>query len=129
MAAAYEGRGANNSALGIQMCNWQKALVEGWKRITFEEVRVETRDGQHHIKVQVNLGEINPDAVCVELYADVLDSGPFRQTMARIESGRRCLYTAEVPATRPASDFTPRVIPKFPGVAVPLEMNLILWQH
>jgi starch phosphorylase len=133
MAAAYEGRGANNSALGIQMCNWQKALVEGWKRITFEEVRVETRDGKHHFKVQVDLGGINRDAVCIELYADVLDGDPFRQAMKYMnklpQSERSAIYTAEVPAARPASDFTARIIPKFHGVAVPLEMSLILWQH
>ncbi|HEY9074612.1 MAG TPA: hypothetical protein VIN67_10815, partial [Desulfobaccales bacterium] len=39
------------------------------------------------------------------------------------------LFTAQVPATRPASDFTPRLIPHFPGIAVPLEIPLILWHH
>lgn len=29
----------------------------------------------------------------------------------------------------PAGDFTPRLIPYFPGVAVPLEISLILWHH
>jgi starch phosphorylase len=133
MAAAYRRRSENNGMLGIQMLNWQKTLIERWGRIAFEEVRVETRDGQHHFKVQVDLAGIHPDAVCVELYADVLDSNPFRQTMGYteefIESKRRYLFTAEVSATRAASDFTPRIIPKFPGIAPPLEMNLILWQH
>jgi hypothetical protein len=32
-------------------------------------------------------------------------------------------------ATRPATDYTQRVIAKFPGVSIPLESNLILWQH
>ncbi len=38
-------------------------------------------------------------------------------------------YGARVPATRPATDYTPRVIPSFPGVAVPLEAEHILWQR
>jgi starch phosphorylase len=132
-AARYEARCANNGALGIQMLNWQQALVNGWGRIAFEEVHVETRNRQHHFKVKVDLGGVNPDAVCVELYADALDGDPFRQAMAHtdklLEGERSYIYTAEVPATRQASDFTPRIIPQFPGVAVPLEMNLILWQH
>jgi glycogen phosphorylase len=133
MATTYKDRSANNGDLGIQILNWQRALVDAWGKIAFEEVHIETHDGQHHFKVQVDLGEVNPDAVCVELYADILDGDPFRQAMTHmdklLERERRHLYTAKVPAARPASDFTPRIIPKFPGVAVPLEMNLILWQH
>jgi starch phosphorylase len=115
------------------MVNWQQALADGWGRIAFEEAHVETYGGQHHFKVQVCLGKINPDAVSVELYADGLDGAPFRQPLALMEkllkSEASYLYTGTVPATRPASDFTPRIIPKYPGVSVPLEINLILWQH
>jgi starch phosphorylase len=132
-AAAYKGRSANNGRLGIQMLNWQRSLFDGWRSIAFEEVHVETRDGQHQFRVQVRLGKIDPDAVSVELYADGLDGNPFRQAMAltekRLKSENIHLYTAAVPATRPAADFTPRIIPRFPGVSVPLEINLILWQH
>jgi glycogen phosphorylase len=39
------------------------------------------------------------------------------------------LYSAQVSAERPAQDFTPRLIPHFANVAVPLEMDLILWQR
>jgi starch phosphorylase len=133
MAIAYKGRYANNGALSIQILKWQRALADVWVKIAFEELHIETHNGQHHFKVQVNLGGINPDAVCVELYADVPDGDPFRQAMTHMDklfdSERRYLYTVKVPATRPASDFTPRIIAKFPGVAVPLEMNLILWQR
>jgi len=38
-------------------------------------------------------------------------------------------YTAAVPAARPASDYTPRVIPFKAGVLVPLEASQILWQR
>jgi len=41
---------------------------------------------------------------------------------------RRCLYHATVPATRPAGDYTARVVPRHAGVAVPLECSHILWQ-
>jgi hypothetical protein len=30
---------------------------------------------------------------------------------------------------RPAADFTPRLIPRHSGVAVPLQTAGILWQH
>jgi starch phosphorylase len=44
-------------------------------------------------------------------------------------SNKPYIYQLTISGTRPVSDFTPRVIPKSPGVSVPLETNLILWQH
>ena len=132
-ATAYKGRCANNGQEGVQILNWKQALIDGWRNITFEDVHVETHDGRHHFKVQVRLGKISPGAVSVELYADAPDGGVFHEAMAleekRLKNGDSNLYTAAVPATRPAADFTPRIIPRYPGVSVPLEINLILWQH
>jgi starch phosphorylase len=38
-------------------------------------------------------------------------------------------YRVAVPGTRPASDYTPRLIPYFEGAAVPLESARIMWQR
>jgi starch phosphorylase len=38
-------------------------------------------------------------------------------------------YRAQVPATRPATDYTARVVPNLDGVSVPLEAAHILWQR
>jgi starch phosphorylase len=37
------------------------------------------------------------------------------------------LYTASVKTNRPASDFTPRLIPYHPSASVPLEAGQITW--
>jgi glycogen phosphorylase len=39
------------------------------------------------------------------------------------------VFRAAVPATRPATDYTARVIPHCDGVAIPLEEVHILWQR
>jgi starch phosphorylase len=39
------------------------------------------------------------------------------------------LYRARAAATRPATDYTVRLIPCCEGVAVPLEANYISWQR
>jgi starch phosphorylase len=39
------------------------------------------------------------------------------------------LFSGRVPATRPASHYTPRVIPDHPQAAVPLEVAQILWHQ
>jgi starch phosphorylase len=38
-------------------------------------------------------------------------------------------YVAQVPATRPVTDYTARVIPHCDGVAIPLEDSRIQWQR
>ena len=54
----------------------------------------------------------------------------FKPSTARFSpDGSLLAVGSQVAATRPASDFTPRLVPYFPGVAVPLEIPLILWHH
>ena len=38
-------------------------------------------------------------------------------------------YSGSVPAARPHTDYTPRLRPRFDGVAIPLEAGRILWQR
>jgi glycogen phosphorylase len=39
------------------------------------------------------------------------------------------IYAAEVPSSRPAGDYTARIVPAFADVHVPLEAKQILWQR
>jgi starch phosphorylase len=133
LAAAYEARSQNQNALGLRLMNWRRLLEKEWHTISFGGLQLETRDGQHHFQVEVRLGGIDPDAVRVELYASGPGEQTIRQPMARGDQlpGQEggYLFTGQTPATRPGGDFTPRLIPHFPGVAVPLEIPLILWHH
>jgi glycogen phosphorylase len=83
--------------------------------------------------VQVFLGELDPEAVQLELYAESGDETPaLHQPMTRqgqlAGSVNGYLYTATVPASRPADNYTPRLVPRFAGIATPLEAGEILWQ-
>ncbi|MGO9691398.1 MAG: alpha-glucan family phosphorylase [Syntrophobacteraceae bacterium] len=132
-AEAYKARKANKSELGIRMADWRRQIEQEWHSISFGNLQVDTRDGQHHFQVEVILGRVDPRAVQVELFAAEAESGERRQQMTQgVKLPNReggYLFTAQVPATRPAGDFTTRLIPYFPGVAVPLEIPLILWHH
>ena len=132
-AAAFEARRANQSALGIRIANWRRQLEVEWHSISFSDLQIETRDGQHHFRVGVIFGRVDPEAVQVELVAAEPEDRVWRQPMVRgdklLDREGGYLFTAQVPATRPAGDFTPRLVPYFPGVAVPLEIPLILWHH
>ncbi len=133
-AAAYQARVANRGVAGKAIVEWQQQLKRAWHTLHFGDVKVETRDNAHTFDAQLYLNDLDPAAVRVELYADGLDgAAPARQPMQRLRElpGTRggYAYGTSVPAARPASDYTPRVVPFRDGVAVPLEATQILWQR
>jgi starch phosphorylase len=133
-AAAYRGRAQNNGALAVQISTWRHTLEHGWPTLRFGRVLVDTGSDQHLFSVLVQLGELNADSGRVELYADPRGDTPaFRQVMTRLDGQTGAAgmprFAAQVPATRAAEDYTARIVPAFPGVSVPLESGLILWQR
>ena len=126
-AAAYRERAANQGAVGKQVVDWRRALDGQWDSLRFGELRVETNADHHVFEVELLLNDLDPKAVRVEIYADGIDGGdPVRVEM---QCGQPSVYRAAVPATRPATDYTARVVPHRSGVAVPLESARILWQR
>jgi glycogen phosphorylase len=133
-AQGYARRAADKGKLGSALVQWQADLARGWKDVRFGPLKVGSMDGQLIFEAQVYLGSLDPGAVRVELYADPGSGGePFRQTMDRgeplIGSANGYLYSTRTPATRNASDFTPRVVAYHPEASVPLEAEEILWQR
>lgn len=133
-AMAYRERSADKGAIGLQVVSWRQALYQKWAALRFGEVKVETDGEQHVVEVQVYLDDLDPEAVRVELYADgIKDGAPVRQEMKRVRklvgATNGYAYRAGVPATRPATDYTARLLPHRDDVAVPLEDAHILWQR
>ena len=133
-ATAYLERAADKGKTGKQIAEVLLNLEQKWPSIHFGDVKLEMIKKQHKFEVQIYLNDIAPDTVEVQLYADGLTGeAPFIQQMTRGEKTKAkngcCTYYTSVDSTRPASDYTPRVIPYLPGVSVPLETHLILWQH
>jgi starch phosphorylase len=133
-AAAYRERAEENGRPGGEVLRWQQTLASHWRNLRFGTIQVETRDHDHVFVVQVYLDELDPDFVQVELFADIDTGGePFRTPMTRSQplagSVGGYIYSARVPANRPAADYTPRVIPYKRGAFVPLEAAEILWNR
>jgi starch phosphorylase len=133
-ASVYRQRAADNGAAGKSIVGWQRALRETWAALRFGEVKVEARGAQHMFEVELALGDLDPEAVRVELYADgTPGAAPVRQEMVRARrlagAPGRYVYTVAASAARSPSDYTARVIPHREGVAVPLEVDPILWQR
>jgi glycogen phosphorylase len=133
-AAACRRRAAEHGALAAQIAEWQRSLQSEWAKLRIGKVTNENEGDQHAFEVQVYIGELEPSAVRVELYADGLEGDrPVTQEMTHVRplvgtvGGH--VYTAAVPAIRPAGDYTVRIIASFPDVSVPLEACQVLWQR
>ncbi|HUT41258.1 MAG TPA: alpha-glucan family phosphorylase, partial [Gammaproteobacteria bacterium] len=133
-AAACRARAIDKGAFGVELVNWRRTLEQQWAALRFGEVKAGTEGERYLIEIQVYLDDLDPEAVRVELYAEgVNGSAPERVAMQRVReligAANGYAYRAEVSATRPAMDYTARLIPHRDDVAIPLEAANILWQR
>jgi starch phosphorylase len=108
--------------------------MQNWNSMQFGEVKIETIEKQFLFEVQIYFNDIDVDTVQVELFANGIDGeNPVIQKMirgAKIENTENGYnYHIYVTTLRSASDYTPRIIPYYPDVSVPLEISLIMWQR
>jgi starch phosphorylase len=132
-ASTYRERAAGKGAMGMQVVNWRHTMEQNWPNLRFGEMKVASDGGNHVFEVEVYLSGLDPNTVRVELYANGVNGGePVRQEMKHVRQlvgAKGIMYSTQVPTTRPATDYTARVIPHRSGVAVPLEAAQILWQR
>ena len=148
-AQRYRERAQDGGALGTRIAAALHRLARDWAGVRFGAVDVRTIGDTHHFSIEVELGELEADAVRVELYAEA-DGGAagsaqpmtLRASMPGASSGIRAsggeappqrrgalLYEASVPASRPVAQYTPRIVAACEGAVLPLEAPFILWQH
>jgi starch phosphorylase len=133
-ASGYRERAANDSALGIRVLAWQQDIARYWSAVRFGTLSINTQDGRHAFRVEVFPGELKPDQFKVELYAEPLkEGGPDLTAMKACATcpatAGALIYSADVSASRPAADYTPRIVPCHANASVPLEASPILWQR
>jgi starch phosphorylase len=132
-ATAYARRAANDGEEGIGLLQWQSSIATQWNTLHFGDVSSETKDGQHQFKIQVIPGGIRADQVNVELYASPIDmnAAPEIVNVSAFctDATGALLYSVCCPATRPAAEYTARIVPSHTGASLPLEASQILWQR
>lgn len=133
-AANYFARAANKGSTGVDIVSWRHRLEEKWPAVRFGESHISTSNTMHSFETPVYLNELGPAMVRVELFAEALDGETsIRQEMKCVRkltgAAGGYTYSAQVPTSRPASDYTARIMPCFQGTAVPLEADYILWQR
>jgi len=110
------------------------SLRENWESIYFGNVQIDKVEKGYHFQVQVFIKGSAKENVLVELYANgIKDAKPERIKMEpasnKSSNAEEHFYQAMVETERNANDYTVRIIPNYEGVSIPLEDNLIRWQH
>jgi starch phosphorylase len=131
---ALRERVADDGAAARSMAAWDRRLRRDWPSLHIGKPDATRRDDGWTVSVPVYLGEIEAADVRVEAYADPRDGEPAAAVALAHDTpipgaAGGYFYRGFVPATRPIEDYTMRVVPAHPGVRVPAENALILWQR
>ncbi len=127
-AAASCGAGDSPAVLAA----WERAVRLGWEHIAFHRVAVHRADDRWRFEAEMWMPDIPPAFVQVQIYADGRDGAAPTVVPMRGHAGPPGgvdRYTGEVPADRPAEDYTLRVIPWHDLVAWPITVPLVLWER
>ncbi len=132
-AAAFQARVARGCALAREIVAHTQTLEQNWANLHIGEPQIETAGGHHAFNVRVFLGRLDPQMIAVELFANGASNGPpdvhAMNRMDRDPPADFAAYTASIPAARPSSDYTVRVVPARHAAMTPLETPQILWQR
>jgi starch phosphorylase len=134
LATAYKYRAADGGRIGRDLWAWYERLRLYWPRLHFGEVSIERAGENWEFQLQVYLGDLSPEDVRVELYAEVkagLGAVCHAMTVRGDIPGavNGYIYHARVSAQRPAAHYTPRIVPGHVAAAVPMEAGFILWRQ
>ena len=134
-AEAYNRRSGNHGQGGKEIVEWGERIAAHWSYVHFGRLQVRSTDSSHHFSVPVYCDDLDPNFLRVELYADPEEPGQAAECIP-MESGEPLSgtvngfnYQGTVPARRPVSAYTPRIIPNHPLASVPLEDQHILWYN
>ena len=113
---------------------WLHTLRHHWHEIHWGPIDISPAEEGWSFAVPVYLGGVPPDAVEVQLFADGGAEGAGEcHDLSRSSSLPGAtggyLYSARLWTSRPATDFTPRIIPLRRLANVPAEASFIAWHQ
>ena len=133
-ASSFASRSAEGNSLGLELNRWKQNIEQHWMELNILRTEAKALDGQHHFRSWVVCGTLDQKSFQVEVYASPLtgEISP-AHTMSLCAdcsqgSGTQT-YAVQIPADRPITDYTVRIIPFHLVAAVPLEAQQILWER
>jgi starch phosphorylase len=125
-------RAARPAETAAELARWEHNLREHWHEIRLGQATASRAGSRLEVSVAVTLGDVDPDGVSVEVYADAAGELPTICTALRrgepiAGTTNGFFYMAELDDTRPLAHFTARVVPHHRDALVPIELPLIFW--
>ncbi len=132
LAARQQRRAADGGAVGRELVAWRAQIARHWNSLHWDRLQAHSDEQGHHVSLTLFLDDLDPDSVQVSCYADPLGDAPAEshvldrgEPLAGAVNG--FVYRGTLPAARPLSHYTPRLIPQHPDALVPLETHQITW--
>lgn len=133
-AGAYLQMSRDRGAMGVQRVARRYELEQNWPALRFGSVNSSVDGDAYSVEVHVYLAGLTPDAVLLEMYANGLAGAqsvriPMQCVRPLVGAIGGYAYCCRIPAHRPVSDYTARLIPQRDGLPIPQEDKHILWQR
>jgi starch phosphorylase len=134
LAGGLRERLADNCSLAKTLHSWSECLRRGWPNLHIGQPTILRDDGQFRYSVPVFLGEMHPDSVHVELFANEFGGLPAEvvvlyQEQAIPGSVHGYVYAGEIAGARNPEEYTLRIVPYHEAARIPVELPLIAWQR
>jgi glycogen phosphorylase len=135
LSSILRARLADNCAMAKAMNGWARHLHQHWSGLHIGKPTVERDGDRWRFSIPITMGEISAASVKVQLFAEPrnADEGPLvfalEQRKAIPGAANGYIYSGDAPASRPATDFTVRLIPHYLTAFIPAELPLIAWQE
>jgi starch phosphorylase len=131
-SAAFRRRAGDSGRLAKELADWESFVRLHWHKVHMSNLEIHELPDGWTFSLHVYLGEIPPESVQVQLYAEPAEGGDGAAQVMECSSEipgatHGYIYRCPVATARPASDFTPRVIAWHPEARIPAEVNLIQW--
>jgi len=132
LAKNLRDRLKGNCGLAKSMNEWAETLCSRWQSLHIGAPKIIQTETTATLSVPVFLGEISPEHVRVELYADAkADTASEAITLHReypiAGSINGFIFAGVVSGPRPIKDYTVRIVPYHQAAFLPTELPLISW--
>jgi starch phosphorylase len=122
-------RSANRAQVARAIDAWATRLNKNWQTLRFGRLETHETEQGIEIGIEVFFGELSPDDVAVQLYAEGEACIPMSNGGTLPGTANGFQFRSVLPRDRPANRYTPRLVPASTLAAVPQELALITWHH
>lgn len=134
LSRSVASRLADQCRLAMALRDWSSGLERHWHSLHIGVPTFSASGDIRRISVPVFFGDLAPDAVAIELFADGRNGEPAEvialhreQAVTGAQNGY--VYAGDISVSRDPEAYTVRAVPSHPDVRVPAETQLIAWQR